>query len=329
MLASDLRPKALDDIIGQGPVILPLKAMLVKETVPHVLLFSGPKGSGKTTTARIMSHEIAQEDSLGIIEIDAASHGSVVDIRKLVESLSYTVSWTRVIIIDELQNLSREAFDALLSTLEDLPDNTYFIFATTLEHKIPETILSRCVTFQFRKIPTKNVLVKLTSVGTTLGITDAELLNEIALRCDGSMRSALSELQKLSAAGIITLNEFNVSLNSIDFAPELIHRIYKSELVIALDYLDEIKEKVSDSNYILDQCVYVFKDALILQSKGDIRYQGQRLASRQLIAKEMSSLNIVKCLKILWKVKTDIKSTEDFNAVLLLTIVMMKEALNG
>lgn len=222
VLARKWRPQTFDDIVSQEYVTLSLKNAVSTGKIAHAFIFSGPRGVGKTSTARILAkalncgngptpepcsecafcREIAEGKSLDVIEIDAASHTGVNDVREIIENVKYlpTSGKYKIYIIDEAHMLSQSAFNALLKTLEEPPPHVLFILATTEAHKIPVTILSRCQRYDFRKVPVEKIKENLASITGKEGIKVAEeTLYILAHEADGSMRDALSLMDQLLA----------------------------------------------------------------------------------------------------------------------------------
>ncbi len=206
------RPDNFDDVRNQEHIISVLRGALKKNMIPHALLFTGSRGTGKTTVARIFAHELGAHD-VDIYEIDAASNRGIDDIRELNESV-YTLPYEspyKVYIIDEVHMLTKEAFNALLKTLEEPPSHVIFILATTEKDKLLDTITSRCQVFEFRA-PTREELCD-----TVLNIAKKEkfelsthVADVIALSADGSYRDALGITQKVMMASsdeILTADE--------------------------------------------------------------------------------------------------------------------------
>lgn len=193
------RPQKFSDIAGQEPIVSALSEEIKAGKVGHAYLFSGSRGLGKTSVARIFAREIGCTDK-DLYEIDAASHTQVDHMRELIEGV-YTLPFEspyKVYILDEAHMLSKGAWNALLKTLEEPPSHVVFILATTERSKVPDTVLSRCQVFDFKK-PSREGLMKLVSSvskkeGYTLGAGVADL---IALLSEGSYRDALSTLEKV------------------------------------------------------------------------------------------------------------------------------------
>ena len=198
------RPSKWSEVIGQDHVVDALKESIASKRIAHAYLFNGTRGTGKTTVARIVAHELKTTDE-DINEIDAASNRGIDDIRALrehVATLPFSSQY-KVYIIDEVHMLSKDAWNALLKTLEEPPAHVIFILATTELNKVPDTIISRCQTFTFRT-PTRDILGKqIISIAKKEGYTlDAGAADLIALLGDGSFRDALGMLEKvISSSG--------------------------------------------------------------------------------------------------------------------------------
>src|SRR5690348_595289 len=222
--ARKYRPRTFDDVIGQPHVVQTLVNSITTKRIAHAYLFSGTRGVGKTTVARILAkalnceqgptgtpcatcvncQEIAQGTSVDVVEIDGASNTSVDDVREIRENVKFMPfkGTYRVYIIDEVHMLSNSAFNALLKTLEEPPSHVVFIFATTEIHKIPATILSRCQHYNFRRIAKTEIIARLRHVADqdSIAIEDRSLA-ALARASEGSMRDGLSLLDQAVAFG--------------------------------------------------------------------------------------------------------------------------------
>ena len=222
--ARKYRPGTFDDVIGQSHVVQTLMNSIATKRIAHAFLFSGTRGVGKTTVARILAkalnceqgptgtpcntcsncQEITQGTSVDVVEIDGASNTSVDDVREIRENVKFTPfrGQYRVYIIDEVHMLSNSAFNALLKTLEEPPSHVVFIFATTEIHKIPATILSRCQHYNFRRISKAEIVQRLRHVADQDGLTiEDRSLMALARASEGSMRDGLSLLDQIIAFG--------------------------------------------------------------------------------------------------------------------------------
>jgi DNA polymerase-3 subunit gamma/tau len=222
VIARKWRPSTFDEVIGQDHVTTTLKNAIQSGRVAHAYLFTGPRGVGKTTVARVLAkslncaegptikpcgecpacREIAQGTSMDVIEIDGASNRGIDEIRNLRESVRYAPvgGKRKVYIIDEVHMLTQEAFNALLKTLEEPPRHVVFVFATTQPLKVPQTIVSRCQRFDFRRIPADLVASRLKQICETEGYKcDDGALGLISQRAEGSMRDGQSMLEQILA----------------------------------------------------------------------------------------------------------------------------------
>lgn len=246
-MARRWRPRRFEDMVGQEHVARTLRNALVRGHLHHAFLFTGTRGVGKTTSARILARmlncqeadaeirpcgkcesclEIEKGASMDVLEIDAASHTGVDDVRELREQLKYAASHGRyrVVILDEVHMLSKAAFNALLKTLEEPPPHVVFILATTEVHKVPQTILSRVQRYDFRRLTPTQVRDRLIHICKEDGITaDSEALEIVALRADGSMRDGLSLFDQVFAfAGeTITADDVRKTLGVPDHASHM------------------------------------------------------------------------------------------------------------
>ena len=202
------RSKNLSEIVGQEHITSTLNNALKNNQISHAYLFTGPRGVGKTSVARILAHEVngfsyTNDDTyLDIIEIDAASNRRIDEIRQLRDKVNIAPSSGKykVYIIDEVHMLTREAFNALLKTLEEPPEHAIFILATTEAHKVPETIISRTQQFNFRPIPVAQIIGLLKDIAKKEKISiDDQALTVIAEYGQGSFRDSISLLDQASS----------------------------------------------------------------------------------------------------------------------------------
>jgi DNA polymerase-3 subunit gamma/tau len=284
-----------EDVVGQAHVTTTLRNALAEGRLAHAYLFSGPRGVGKTTTARLLAkvvnclspqganpdntcencREITEGRSFDVLEIDGASNRGVDEIRNLRESVRYTPARGRyrVYIIDEVHMLTKEAFNALLKTLEEPPAHVLFIFATTEVHKVPPTILSRCQRFEFRRIPVAEITGNLRAIAGAEGIAmDDDALGLIARRGDGSLRDAQSLFdQVVSLCGrSVTAAQIVDALHMVDH--EMYFRV--SDLVRGRDaagaiaLVDELMTGGHDLREFLSGVLEHFRNLMIACETG-------------------------------------------------------------
>ena len=287
------RPMIFDDVVGQGHVTNTLRNAIASNRVAHAYIFSGTRGCGKTTTARILARalnclspvnqnpdntceickEIIEGRGLDVFEIDGASNRGVEEIRNLRDSVRYTPTHGsyKIYIIDEVHMLTKEAFNALLKTLEEPPTHVVFIFATTEVHKVPMTILSRCQRFDFRRIAIEEIVSTLTAIAKAELITiEEDALLVIAKRADGSLRDAQSifdQVRSFCGTDIKTselLKAFNVVDQDIYFRVSDILKSHDTREAIQL--VDEVIKSGYDLREFIGGLAEHLRNLLIIRS---------------------------------------------------------------
>lgn len=249
------RPKKLADVVGQDHITTTLENALKNGGVSHAYLFTGPRGSGKTSIARILAHEVNKlpynEDAthLDIIEIDAASNRRIDEIRTLRERVHNAPTSTKykVYIIDEVHMLTREAFNALLKTLEEPPAHAIFILATTESHKLPETIVSRTQRFTFKPVEQLKAVEHLRSIADKEGIDISDdALELIAEHGGGSFRDSISLLDQLGSGGAVV--DLAATQRALGIAPskaitEVVDALIDGDTATLLNLLQQLHEQ--------------------------------------------------------------------------------------
>lgn len=287
------RSQTFEEVIGQEHVTLTLRNALRDGRMSHAYLFTGPRGTGKTSTARILAKAINCLDDdpqarpcnqcrictaisdgrlLDLIEIDAASNRGIDEIRDLREKIGFRPNEARfkIYIIDEVHMLTKEAFNALLKTLEEPPGHAVFVLATTEPDRVPETVRSRCQRFDFRRIPTHEIVEHLSEILKAEGAqADAEALIAIARRSTGSMRDAVSLLDQLLSYGedILTLARVEGVLGLVNAQTigRLVDRMADHEAAAGLTLINELVAEGVELGELIDQVVAYLRGVLFLR----------------------------------------------------------------
>ena len=293
VFARKYRPKTFADVLGQEHVVRTLRNAIAQNRLAHAYLFVGPRGTGKTSTARIFAmalncpngpsiefdyndpicKEIAEGNSLDVLEIDGASNNGVDQVRDLRESVKYAPSKCRykIYYIDEVHMLSTAAFNALLKTLEEPPPHVKFIFATTEANKILPTIISRCQRFDLRRIPLTIIANHLLHIAKIEGVDlDEKAAFAIGKGADGGMRDAQSMLDQLVAFCGNKIREEDVleifGFTSVQTVSEMAYRILESSTVGALQLVHETSEAGKDLGKLLTDLIQHFRTLLVSQA---------------------------------------------------------------
>ena len=329
------RPTTFADVVGQEHITRTLRNQIIADRVGHAYLFNGGRGTGKTSSAKILARAInclnpkdgepcneceicrgALNGSLtDIVEMDAASNNSVEDIRSIREEVNFlpTKAKYRVYIIDEVHMLSPGAFNALLKTLEEPPEHVKFILATTEPQKLPATILSRCQRFDFKRISNEDIIKRLKVVcnESNIEITDSAL-NIIAVLSEGALRDALSILERCIQDGENKIDEDKikdlVGIPKIAFVNSITEAIIDYDIDKALKSMDDILNEGKDLNNFLWEIIKYIKDILIYKSskKADL-YSEDEIANINAISEKVTKEKLVNLIYELSKLETDMK----------------------
>ncbi len=346
-LALKYRPLDFSSLVGQRTVSLMLSQMALKEVVPHSIILTGDRGTGKTSCARILAAALNCEikpgpcgsctscietfagTSLAVIEIDAASHGLVADIRALKDNIMYSVHGARrVVILDEAHMMSREAFNALLLMLEDPPVDTTFILVTTEVSKVPSTVLSRCMEFVFNRISVKDIVERLQFVCDSEDLAvEPALLTTVAEYADGGLRDAVMVLDQVTRVGIRSVADFNTLFGLTDYTPVLFESLLSGDVVALFSLVSDQIDKTGDPLALSADLSRLITDLLLLRAGGSVCHQDAALGVRKALAKQVESERLVAALRVLWRFRSD-SCARNTRTDLDLALMMVSDALN-
>lgn len=285
------RPTNFNEVVGQDKVITVIKNEIINNRISHAYLFSGPRGTGKTTTAKIIAKLVNCtnpvngeccnkcdnclnfKNSSDIVEIDAASNNGVDEIRELRDKVNLvpTNSKYKIYIIDEVHMLTTQAFNALLKTLEEPPAHVIFILATTEPHKIPLTVASRCQKFQFSKISNDEIVHRLSDIIKEENIKlDNEILFEIARLSDGGLRDAINMLDQLLAyksENITLMDVYNINscVSYIDIY-NFINNMMNNNAIEIVNFIEKIDSEGKNISKFIEELIVFLKDILLYKS---------------------------------------------------------------
>ncbi|MBF0710629.1 MULTISPECIES: DNA polymerase III subunit gamma/tau [unclassified Gemella] len=335
------RPKNFDDVVGQNHVISVLKNAIKMDKIAHAYIFYGPRGTGKTSIAKIFANEVNknenyQSDSVDIIEIDAASNNGVDEIRDIKEAIKFapTEGKYKIYIIDEVHMLTISAFNALLKTLEEPPSHIIFILATTEMHKIPATILSRCQKFEFKNISNAELVERLKYVAEKEEIDiDDQALKKIALIAKGGLRDAIGILDQVSNYNMGKVKLEDVLDISSAVGDEEIISLYK--LILegnssgALVKYTEFIEKAKDTKLLLNDLINLSRDMIIYKNTRVVEFCEYDLEGLREIIEKIPSEKLYKNIEYLAEAEVNIRFSTEYVSYMQICLIKMADSWMG
>ena len=345
------RPKTFEDVIGQKTIIKTLENSIVNDRITHAYLFTGPRGTGKTSIAKIFARVIncqnrenftpcnncvscTQKQNIDIIEMDAASNNGVDEIREIRDKVNLVPSFGKykVYIVDEVHMLSNQAFNALLKTLEEPPSHVIFILATTEPHKIPETILSRCQRYDFKKISENDIVERIKYICKEENIEiDEDAIKLIAKVSDGGLRDSISLLDQLIAytEDKITVKDVNdvYGVISKEEICNLLLKIFDSNLNESFNEVNNLDENGKNLSKIIEQIIEFIKNTLIYFNDSNyFNEEDKKLYNK--IASKVNEIKLYESIDILLDTLKSSKNTNNIKLLIELAIIRLNKKQN-
>lgn len=332
------RPTVFEDIVGQNHITKTLKNQIINHKIGHAYLFCGTRGTGKTTCAKVFSRAVNCLDPhdgspcneceicrgildgsiMDVKEIDAASNNGIDNIREIRDDVRYVAANTKytVYIIDEAHNISPPAFNALLKTLEEPPEHVIFILATTEAHKIPQTILSRCQRFDFKRIKPADIIRRMREIAHGDGLTISDgAYNILANLADGSMRDGLSILERVVSACGDTITEEDI-INTLGISPSdalfgVTDAVIEGDIDKLLSLINDIVSDGKDLRVFISSLLKHFRDLMIckvsVSPEGILDYSAEDLVKLKTQSDKMTFEKLSNAVSLLSEAEADTK----------------------
>ena len=326
------RPQTFKDIVGQNHIVSVLNNAIEKNQISHAYLFYGPRGTGKTSVAKIFANEVNknevyQKENVDIIEIDAASNNGVDEVRDIKEAIKFLPSEGRykVYIIDEVHMLTTAAFNALLKTLEEPPAHVIFILATTEIHKIPATILSRCQRFEFKNLSVEQLedRLKYISENESLDIEE-DAIKKIATLAKGGLRDAISILDQVSNySEKITLENILEVTSSIseDSILEFYKYLLQGDVTKSLLMYNDFVAQAKDTKLLLNDLINITRDIVVYKNLNNTNYTNYNVKIIEDVVKDVPFDYFYKIIEYLSKTEQYIRFSTEYMSYMQICIV--------